>query len=256
MAKVLVITPTYNEVESLPAVIAGVRSAVPEADILVIDDGSPDGTADAAEALAATDQHVHVMRRTGKLGLGSAYLTGFSWALEHEYSVMVEMDADGSHPADRLPAMLAALTPGVGLSIGSRWVPGGSVVDWPVSRQLLSRGGNLYARLALGIRVKDATAGYRAYTADAIRAIDLSDIDSRGYCFQIDLVLRVLGAGYRVVEVPIQFRERTTGVSKMSRGIVAEAMWRVTVWGLQRPAHWLVRRRTRVPATLGDKVNG
>lgn len=256
MPGVLVITPTYNEVESLPTVVAAVRSSVPDAHVLVIDDNSPDGTGDRADQLAIADDHIHVLRRAGKLGLGTAYVTGFDWALRNGYDVVIEMDADGSHPADRLPAMIDAVRSGAGLAIGSRWVAGGSVVDWPWTRELLSKGGNLYARLALGIHVHDATAGFRAYAADTLRAVDLVGIDSRGYCFQIDLVLRVLATGARVVEVPIEFRERTTGVSKMSGGIVAEAMWKVTVWGLQRPGRWLVRRRTVEPAMSGDKVNG
>ena len=232
--RVLVITPTYDEVLNLERVLAAISAAYPAADVLVVDDGSPDGTADLADRLAATDARIHVMRRPGKLGLGSAYLAGFAWGLERGYDVLVEMDADGSHPADRLPPLVAAVADGAGLAIGSRWTKGGSVVDWPRSRELLSRGANLYARLALGIGVHDSTAGYRAFRADVLRAIQLQGVDSRGYCFQIDLTLRTSEAGFPIVEVPIRFTDRIAGVSKMSGSIVGEAMWRVTVWGLAR----------------------
>ena len=232
--RVLVITPTYDEVLNLERVLDAISAAYPAADVLVVDDGSPDGTADLADRLAATDARIHVMRRAGKLGLGSAYLAGFAWGLERGYDVLVEMDADGSHPADRLPPLVAAVADGAGLAIGSRWTKGGSVVDWPRSRELLSRGANLYARLALGIGVHDSTAGYRAFRADVLRAIQLEAVDSRGYCFQIDLTLRTSEAGFPIVEVPIRFTDRIAGVSKMSGSIVGEAMWRVTVWGLAR----------------------
>lgn len=235
-ARVLVITPTFNEIESLETTVAAVRSAAPDADILVVDDASPDGTGAMADRLAADDPQLHVLHRAAKDGLGRAYLAGFAWAAERGYDVVVEMDADGSHPADALPAMLAMLRsdPTIGLVIGSRWIAGGAVVDWPMHRRLLSTGANRYARLALAIPVHDITAGYRAYRRVALDGLDMSAVDSRGYCFQIDLTIRTFDAGWGIREVPITFRERVAGVSKMSGGIVAEAMRKVTWWGLSR----------------------
>jgi dolichol-phosphate mannosyltransferase len=226
-----VIIPTYNEAENLEEIVARVRASVPAADILVADDNSPDGTGDIADKLALTDEHVHVMHRPGKQGLGAAYLAGFRWALDRGYGAMVEMDADGSHDPAQLPALLAALEH-ADLVVGSRWVKGGTVRNWPKSRELLSRGGNTYCRMMLGIPVHDATGGFRAYRASTLRDINLDTVTSQGYCFQIDLTLRTLRAGKKVAEVPITFTERTRGASKMSNAIVAEALWRVTVWGL------------------------
>ncbi|ROS53041.1 polyprenol monophosphomannose synthase [Frigoribacterium sp. PhB24] len=246
-AGALVVVPTYNECENLPIILGRLFSAAPEIDVLVVDDGSPDGTGDLAETMAATDPRIHVMHRTGKLGLGSAYVTGFGWGLERGYDVVIEMDADGSHPPEKLPEMIALVSASgpaaPSLAIGSRWVPGGSVVNWPVSRQILSRGGNLYARLALGLQLKDVTAGFRAYTRQALEAMDLTGIDSKGYCFQVDMTLRVLDGGGTVVEVPIEFRERELGESKMSQAIVVEAMLRVTQWGFRRRLQTLLGRR-------------
>ncbi|MFJ4222085.1 polyprenol monophosphomannose synthase [Curtobacterium luteum] len=232
----LVVIPTYDEAENVRAIVAVVVAAVPSAHVLVVDDGSPDGTADVVRALAAEDDRVHLLERSGKLGLGTAYVAGFRWGLERGYPLLVEMDADGSHPADRLPAMIdAVLADGrVLLAIGSRWVAGGSVVDWPLRREVLSRSANTYARIVLGIGVRDVTAGFRVYRAGAVAAMDLDAIDSKGYCFQVDMTLRVDAQGGRIVEVPIRFRDRVHGVSKMSGGIVAEAMLRVTQWGVQR----------------------
>jgi dolichol-phosphate mannosyltransferase len=231
--QVAVVIPTYNELANLETITGRLRAAVPAADILVVDDASPDGTGELADKLAAADDHIAVLHRAGKAGLGAAYIAGFGWALERGYGTLVEMDADGSHDPADLPRMLAALE-GADLVIGSRWVPGGVVVNWPRSRQLLSRGGNTYARLMLGIDVHDATGGFRAYRAGALRAIDLDQVESQGYCFQIDLTLRTVSAGLTVAEVPITFTERTLGASKMSRAIVAEALWRVTQWGVRR----------------------
>jgi dolichol-phosphate mannosyltransferase len=202
----------------------------------VVDDASPDGTGELAEEMHRADPRVHVLHGTGKAGLGAAYLRGFAWAAERDYDVLVEMDADGSHPPETLPQMVATLLadPDLGVVIGSRWVPGGSVVDWPRSREVLSRGGNLYARRALRVPVRDLTAGFRAYRADVVAKLDLADVDSRGYCFQIDMAVRVADAGWRIAEVPIVFRERQAGVSKMSRAIVLEAIGKVTVWGAHR----------------------
>jgi dolichol-phosphate mannosyltransferase len=236
--RVAVIIPTYNERENLDHIVARLRSAVPAADILVADDNSPDGTGDIAEKLALTDEQVHVMHRPGKQGLGAAYLAGFGWALEHGYDAVVEMDADGSHDPAELPALLAALAD-ADLVVGSRWVRGGMVRNWPKSREMLSRGGNAYARIMLGLSVHDATGGFRAYRATALDAIALNTVTSQGYCFQIDLTLRAVRTGLKVAEVPITFTERTHGSSKMSHAIVAEALWRVTLWGIsgRLPGH-------------------
>jgi len=229
---VLVIVPTYNERDNLDRVLDRLAAAVPAAEVLVVDDGSPDGTGDLADARAARDARVHVLHRTAKAGLGGAYVAGFRWGLERGYDALVEMDADGSHAPEQLPDLLAALA-AADVVLGSRWVAGGSVVDWPRRRELLSRGGNAYARFALGLPVRDATGGFRVYRREVLAALDLGDIASQGYCFQVDLVWRAWRAGWRVVEVPIRFVERTAGVSKMDRSIVAEALWRVTVWGLR-----------------------
>ncbi len=233
LGPVAVVIPTYNEADNLEPIVAQVRSAVPGADILVADDNSPDGTGDIAEKLALTDDHVHVLHRPGKQGLGAAYLAGFGWALDRGYGAVVEMDADGSHDPAELPALLAALED-ADLVVGSRWVPGGTVRNWPRSREVLSRGGNTYARLMLGLSVHDATGGYRAYRASTLHDIALHSVTSQGYCFQIDLTLRAVQAGKKVVEVPITFTERTRGRSKMSRSIVLEALWKVTEWGIAK----------------------
>jgi dolichol-phosphate mannosyltransferase len=198
-----------------------------------VDDNSPDGTGDLADKLAETDPRVQVMHRTDKAGLGKAYIAGFGWALERGYDVIIEMDADGSHQPEHLPSLVAALN-GADLSIGSRWVPGGKVVNWPKTREALSRAANIYTRIMLGLGVRDATAGFRAYRAATLRTISLDQVESTGYCFQIDLTLRVADAGLRIVEVPITFVEREHGASKMSNSIVMEAFWRVAQWGVAR----------------------
>ena len=239
--RVAVVIPTYNERANIEATAGRIRRAVPDADVLVVDDNSPDGTGEIADKLAAGDGHVHVLHRTQKAGLGAAYIAGFHWALAEGYDVLVEMDADGSHQPEELPLLLDALK-NADLVLGSRWVAGGTVRNWPKSRELLSRGGNTYARLMLGIQLKDATGGYRAYRASALRAIPLDEIESQGYCFQVDLARRVLRAGLRVTEVPITFVERVNGASKMSKTIVLEALLRITRWGVA--ARWqAVRRR-------------
>jgi dolichol-phosphate mannosyltransferase len=234
--RVAVIMPTYNERANIEATAGRVRHAVPDADLLVVDDSSPDGTGELADKLAAEDPHIHVLHRDRKAGLGAAYIAGFRWALEHGYGVVVEMDADGSHLPEELPRLLGALAD-ADLVLGSRYVPGGTVVNWPKSRELLSRGGNTYARLMLGISLKDATGGYRAYRASTLRKIGLDEVESQGYCFQIDLAMRAIRAGLKVTEVPITFVERVHGKSKMSRAVVAEALWRVTVWGVTGRRH-------------------
>lgn len=246
LGRVAVIVPTYNERANLEQIAARLRTAVPDADLLVVDDNSPDGTGAAADKLAAGDSRIHVLHRPAKAGLGSAYIAGFRWALERGYGVLVEIDADGSHQPQELPALLAALEAGADLVIGSRYVPGGTVLNWPKSREVLSRGGNTYARLMLGIKVRDATGGYRAFRATALRRVGLDEVESQGYCFQIDLALRVIRAGLTVVEVPITFVERTQGASKMSRAVVAEALWRVTQWGT---AAWLRGSKASKQAT-------
>jgi dolichol-phosphate mannosyltransferase len=245
--RVLVCIPTYNEAESLPGVLTEVRLHSPAVDVLVIDDGSPDGTGLIADGFAQRDEHVHVLHRTSKGGLGAAYLAGFAWALDAGYDVIVEMDADGSHRPEDLPALLAA-TRNADLVLGTRWMPGGHTVNWPRRRRLLSLGGNRYARFMLGVPLRDITGGFRAYRAPALRALNLPSVSSEGYCFQVELALRAVEAGQRTAEVPITFVERTLGASKMSRGIVLEAMRRVTVWGVQRRL-----RRLRRPAATAAR---
>lgn len=234
----LVVIPTYNEIDNLLAIVDRTLTAAPWVHVLIVDDDSPDGTGRLAEKIAGDDPRVQVLHRSEKSGLGAAYLAGFAFGKGAGYELLVELDADGSHPPERLPALIAAVTSDssgvVGGAIGSRWVAGGSVVNWPWSRQLISRGGSWYARTMLGIPVRDVTAGYRVYRAVALEAIGLSDIQSRGYCFQIDLTRRIFGAGFTLAEVPIEFREREHGESKMSGSIVAEAVIRVTAWGFQR----------------------
>lgn len=230
--RVLVVIPTYNEADNVEPIIARLRAAVPAAHALVADDNSPDGTGRIADALAAEDDHVHVLHRRGKEGLGAAYLAGFGWGLDQGYDVLVEMDADGSHQPEQLPRLLTELEHGADMVKGSRWVPGGSVVNWPLSRKVLSRGGNLWTQLCLGIGLKDATGGYNAFHARTLRGIGLDDVASAGYCFQVDLAWRALKAGFQVREVPITFVERERGDSKMSRAIVVEALLRTTLWGI------------------------
>ena len=230
--RVLVIVPTYHERDNIENTLSRVRASAPHADVLVVDDGSPDGTGKIADALAHEDSHIHVLHRAEKAGLGAAYIAGFDWGLDAGYDVLVEMDADGSHAPEQLPRLLGALAH-ADLVLGSRWVPGGAVVNWPASRHVLSRGGNFYTRMALGISLKDATGGYRAYRREVLEGIDYAAVASEGYCFQVDLAWRAVRGGYRVVEVPITFVERERGESKMSRKIVAEALWRVTLWGLR-----------------------
>ena len=231
IGEVAVVVPTYNERENLESVVGQVRTAVPDADLLIVDDNSPDGTGELADKLAAKDSHVHVMHRAGKSGLGAAYIAGFKWALDRDYGAIVEMDADGSHQPPDLPKLLAALGQ-ADLVVGSRWIPGGKIVNWPKNREILSRGANIYVRLMLGIKVRDATGGYRAYRASTLRKIALDEVVSQGYCFQVDLTLRTLAAGLKVTEVPITFVEREHGASKMSNAIVREAFVRVAQWGI------------------------
>jgi dolichol-phosphate mannosyltransferase len=234
--RTVIVMPTYNERQNLEIIAGRVRESIPAADLLVVDDNSPDGTGDLADKLAETDQHIQVMHRTEKAGLGRAYVAGFSWALERGYDVIVEMDADGSHRPEDLPRLLTALADADAV-IGSRYVPGGTVVNWPKSREFLSRGANIYNRLMLGISVRDATGGFRAYRAATLRKIDLNNIESAGYCFQIDMTLRVLQAGLKLIEVPITFVERERGTSKMSNAVIREAFFRVAQWGITARLH-------------------
>jgi dolichol-phosphate mannosyltransferase len=229
--KILVIIPTYNEAENIEPIVGRLRRAVPAADVLVADDSSPDGTGEIADRLAEADSHVHVMHRMDKEGLGAAYLAGFAWGLDRGYDVLVEHDADGSHQPEQLPAVLAALKT-ADMVKGSRYVAGGSVVNWPKSRELLSRGGSLWTRLMLGIKVRDITGGLNAFRAATLRAI-LPKISSVGYNFQVDLTWQALQQGFTVVEVPIEFVERVRGESKMSRDVALESLRRITVWGLE-----------------------
>ena len=256
MSRVLVIVPTYNEIENLERIVERLRAAVPEAHALVVDDGSPDGTGELAEKLAAQEPRVHVLRRTAKAGLGPAYVAGFRWARARGYDVLVEMDADGSHAPEQLPGLLAALDDGADLVLGSRYVPGGRVVDWPAHRLLLSRAGNAYTRWALRLPLRDATGGYRVVRGDLVDRLPFDDVASQGYCFQVDWAWRAVRSGARVVEVPITFAERTLGRSKMSGSIVVEALVRVTVWGLRDRLADRLPGRVRRPVPGRARIGG
>lgn len=235
--KTVVCIPTYNERENLPRILTRLFSSNPDVHALVIDDGSPDGTGTLADELAAADPRIDVLHRTEKAGLGAAYRAGFARAIAAGADIVVEMDADGSHAPEQLPALLAAIAD-ADLVLGSRWVRGGAVRNWPFHRELLSRGGNLYARLLLRVPIHDITGGYRVFRVNTLQTIDYADVASQGYVFQVDMAYRVWNAGMRIVEVPITFVEREFGVSKMSPRIVREAMLQVTKWGLRS----LVRR--------------
>jgi dolichol-phosphate mannosyltransferase len=232
--RTLVIIPTYNELENLPLIVGRVHQARPGVHILIVDDGSPDGTGQLADELALADEdRVHVMHRTSKAGLGAAYLAGFAWGLNRGYSVLVEMDADGSHAPEQLHRLLDAIDDGADLAIGSRYVAGGTVRNWPWRRLALSKTANTYSRVLLGVNIHDITAGYRAYRREVLEKIDLSAINSKGYCFQIDLTWRTINNGFVVVEVPITFTERELGQSKMSGSNIREAMVKVAEWGIR-----------------------
>ena len=235
--KTLVIVPTFNELESAPRLISRVCELIPDVHILVVDDGSPDGTADVVESMAQGQLvgRIHVMRRKEKSGLGAAYLAGFSWGIKHEYETLIEMDADGSHRPEDLVNLIkiSRANPSLDLIIGSRWVEGGAVRNWAKSRELLSRAANKYAKLMLHVGVNDVTAGFRVYKTSIIERIDFSTVLSQGYCFQIEMTRKVLSLNGKIKEVPITFIEREFGVSKMNMKIVIEAMVRVTLWGLK-----------------------
>jgi len=242
VAETLIILPTYNEIESLQRVLGRIRQSVPQADVIIVDDSSPDGTGRLADQLAATDQGLTVLHRPAKDGLGRAYLAGFAYALERSYRYVVEIDADGSHDPADLSAMLSLAAAGADLVIGSRWVRGGSVRNWPWIRQLVSRAGNAYSRVMLRSSIHDITAGFRVYRTQALRTLDLSALSSQGYCFQVELAWRLERAEKRVVEHPIVFTERAAGRSKMHLSIVVEALMRVTLWGIAG------RRRPKPPS--------
>jgi dolichol-phosphate mannosyltransferase len=237
---VLVVIPTYNERENLEPIVRRLFAALPTAHLLVVDDGSPDGTGEVADVLAAADERVHVLHRTEKAGLGAAYVAGFDWGLARDYDAIIEMDADGSHSPEDLPRLIGMLGPegtGADVVLGSRYVPGGRTVNWPWYRELLSRGANVYSKLALGVSINDITSGYRAYRREVLEKLKLHNVASQGYCFQVDLALRAVEAGFVVVEVPITFVEREVGSSKMDAEVVREALVRVTKWGLRRRGH-------------------
>ena len=243
--RTLVVLPTYQEAGNIRTALTRLRAAVPDAHVLVVDDNSPDGTADLAEEVGRELGNVDVLRRPGKEGLGPAYRAGFARGLDAGFDILVEIDADGSHDPAVLPQLLAAVEEGADLAIGARYVPGGSTPEWPRLRRAISVTGNRYAGFVLGLPVHDATAGFRAYRADVLRKIDLHTVHAGGYGFQVEMAYRVHGLGGRIVEVPIVFRDRVEGVSKMSWRIVAEALVLVTMWAVRDRVFGRRRRRAR-----------
>jgi len=240
--RAVICLPTYDERENLGPIVSAIHAVVPDVDVLVVDDDSPDGTGRLADALAADDPRVHVLHRAAKQGLGKAYLAGFAWALERGYGLVLEMDADFSHDPRHLPALLAAAG-SADVVLGSRYVPGGGTVSWGLGRRLVSRGGSAYARAVLGVRVRDLTGGFKCFRREVLEAIDLASVECTGYAFQIELTYRALRRGFRVVEIPIVFADRRVGQSKMSRAIVVEAIRKVWSMRFSRFA-----RRTTAPA--------
>lgn len=224
---VLIIVPTYNERENIEPLTQQIFEQLPAANILVVDDASPDGTGQLADGLAERDPRIHVLHRAGKLGLGTAYIAGFKYGLERDYQFFFEMDADFSHDPRHLGDLLARARNDADLALGSRYIPGGGTVNWGLARQAISRGGNLYARAILGTHVSDMTGGFKCFRRAVLETIDLDSVRSEGYSFQIEMTYRALQHGFKVVEVPIIFADRRVGQSKMSRGIVGEAMWMV-----------------------------
>jgi dolichol-phosphate mannosyltransferase len=247
--RTLVVVPTYNEASGIETVLRRIREVLPPAEILVVDDNSPDGTGDLVEAVRASDPLVSLLRRPAKNGLGSAYLAGFAEGLDRGFDVLVEMDADLSHDPRDLPRLLAAAEAGADLVLGSRYVAGGGVEDWDLLRRVLSRGGCRYARTVLGVGVRDLTGGFKCFRAETLRAIDFETVRSEGYAFQVELTYRALARGLRVEEVPITFRDRDAGDSKMSARIALEAIWLV-------PALRLARRRDGLPEAPGSGEPG
>jgi dolichol-phosphate mannosyltransferase len=250
MNDVLVVIPTYNEIHNLAGVVDRILLASDRADILIVDDNSPDGTGRLADGLAAASDRIFVLHRKVKSGLGDAYRAGFAWGLKHGYDFLVEMDGDGSHQPEQLPALLAGADR-ADVVLGSRWTRGGSAPHWAFRRVLLSRAGSTYARVALGLKPRDVTGGYRVFRASALRAFDYASVESQGYCFQIEMLWRASQAGMRVVEVPIEFVERASGDSKMSSAIVLEAISRVTQWGIAD----LPNRMRRAPAVHASSLS-
>ena len=257
LGRILVIIPTYNEAGNVESIVARLRAAMPEAEVLIADDNSPDGTGDIADRLVAQDDHVHVLHRPGRQGLGAAYLAGFAWGLQNGYDVLVQMDADGSHQPEQLPSLLSALIH-ADMVKGSRWMRGGSVVNWDKKREMLSRCANIWVQGIMDMPVHDSTGGYNVYRSDILRRLDLDSIQSRGYAFQVDMTRRVLEAGGVVAEVPIEFLERTTGESKMGGAIIQEALLKTAGWGAQRRAEqirlWHAMLWDKV-SPLVDKLN-
>jgi dolichol-phosphate mannosyltransferase len=240
MADVLVIVPTYNERENLPQIVAAVHEHLPEADVLVVDDNSPDGTGAVADELAAKDAKVHVLHRPGKQGLGTAYVAGFKWALARDYQFLFEMDCDFSHDPKYLPIMLARARAGADLVLGSRYVDGGGTVNWGPMRKFISRGGSLYARTILGVGVRDLTGGFKCFRRATLEKLDLDSVSAQGYGFQIEMTYRAVKHGLRVEEVPIIFVDRRVGQSKMSKKIFLEAF--TLVWKLRLSGSGAVAR--------------
>ena len=232
----LIIVPTYNELSNAPLLIRRIFKHLPNSDVLVVDDGSPDKTADAIRELQQEFPTLHLLEQKTKLGLGSAYRLGFAWGLERGYEELIEMDADLSHRVRDLKTMIdeKELQPNTDLVIGSRWIPGGKTENWSRGRELLSRAANLYVRAMVGLGVRDSTAGFRIYSASMLKRLNMESIKSEGYSFQIEMTRAVHKLGGKIIEVPITFRERENGVSKMSKKIVGEAMILVTLWGLKR----------------------
>lgn len=256
LGRVLVLIPTYNELGNIDMITSRLRSAVPQADILIVDDNSPDGTGDRADELAEADDHIHVLHRTSKEGLGAAYLAAFRWGLDRDYDALVEHDADGSHQPEELPRLLDALAAGADMVKGSRWVKGGSVVNWPKSREYLSRGGSAYTRLMLGLPVKDITGGLNAFKAATLRAIINDPIDTKGYGIQRDLTWNAHRRGFKIVEVPIEFREREIGDSKMGGQVVLEALRRTTELGMKHRGRQARALLAKAAYAAGDSLSG
>ncbi|MDK8449937.1 polyprenol monophosphomannose synthase [Corynebacterium mastitidis] len=250
----LVIIPTYNELENLPLIVGRVRTAAPEVDVLIVDDNSPDGTGERADALAAQDDQVHVLHRAGKGGLCGAYVAGFQWGLEAGYTVLCEMDADGSHAPEQLRLLLQEIDAGADLVIGSRYVTGGRVVNWPMKRWLLSKVGNLYISLALGAGLSDMTAGYRAYRREILEELNLDELAQAGYIFQVDLAWRAVEAGHDVREVPITFTEREIGESKLDGSFVKDSLVQVTRWGAAHRSEQIGNVYSEVRKLVGHEV--
>lgn len=232
--RVLVVIPTYNEAANIRQVVAEVLARPIDADLLVVDDGSPDGTGDILDGLAAEEPRLRVLHRAAKSGLGSAYRLGLGQGCDEGYDVLIEMDADLSHPPTSLDDLVAG-TERADLVLGSRYVAGGGVQNWPWHRRALSAGGNTYVQAVTGLPVRDATSGFRAFRREVLESVDIRGLKSEGYSFQLEAALQVWRAGFRIAEVPITFVERTAGASKISRAIVLEALWRVALWGLQGP---------------------